>query len=392
ADRRPRPAAGRGRELSEPEVQRAVQPPDGRARRHGEPHLGRAHALQRARAGVQHGAPAVSRQRDREDVRLQGIPVLRGTARSQAGAEGRLQEVMSSLLPWERLLWSSRPWRLSPRVAGERYLLTDFRLLRVTRRGVEEIALDDVGDIQRTESTADRVLGTSTIVVQPRRRGTSPIVLAAVRRGGQLAALLELLAGDPRAPRDPDAVRSALAWEPRKPAFAPREALAGFVAMLSVMFAVAIGLHGKTAAVTYRPDDAIAPGGEKRSHAEIVGFMETEVMPWARAVLGRLKGGPDRVTCETCHGANGGTRGWQMPAVAALPQPELRDRGWETYTTGMDAQMRNAIYGYVAESDNQAKAAYMREIVMPGMARLLRRPAYDFTQPYEYNRTQHALG
>ena len=41
----------------------------------------------------------------------------------------------------------------------------------------------------------------------------------------------------------------------------------------------------------------------------------------------------------------------------------------------MDAQMRNAIYGYFAESDKQAKAAYMREVVMPGMARLLHRPA-----------------
>jgi hypothetical protein len=58
----------------------------------------------------------------------------------------------------------------------------------------------------------------------------------------------------------------------------------------------------------------------------------------------------------------------------------------------MDAQMRNAIYGYLAESDNQAKAAYMREIVVPGMARLLHRPAYDFTRSYEYNRSQHALG
>ena len=299
---------------------------------------------------------------------------------------------MNEPLPWERLLWSSRPWRLSPWIAGERYLLTDFRLIRATRRGPEEIALDDIGDIQRTESTADRVLGTSTVVVHSRRRGASPIVLAAVRRGGQLAALLELLASDPRAPRDPDAVRAALAWEPPKPAFALREALAGFIAILTAIFAVAIGLHGKTAAISYRPDDAIAPGGEKRSHAEIVRFMEAEVMPWARETFGRLKGGPDRVTCETCHGAEGRTRGWQMPAVAALPQPELRDRGWETYTTRMDAQMRNAIYGYVAESDNQAKAAYMREIVVPGMARLLGRPAYDFTQPYEYNRAQHGLG
>jgi cytochrome c553 len=299
---------------------------------------------------------------------------------------------MNGLLPWERLLWSSRPWRLSRRIAGERYVLTDFRLLRATRRGVEEITLDDVGDIQRTESAADRVLGTSTILVHPRRRGASPVVLTAVRRGGQLAALLELLAGDPRAPREPDAVRSALAWEPRKPAFALREALAGLIVILTAIFAVAIGLHGKTAAITYRPDDAIAPGGAKRSDAEIVRFMEAEVMPWARQTLGRLKGGPERVTCETCHGAQGRARGWQMPAVAALPQPELRERGWETYTTGMDAQMRNAIYGYVAESDNQAKAAYMREFVVPGMARLLRRPAYDFTRPYEFNRTQHALG
>jgi hypothetical protein len=34
----------------------------------------------------------------------------------------------------------------------------------------------------------------------------------------------------------------------------------------------------------------------------------------------------------------------------------------------------------------------MREVVMPGMAQLLRRPAYDFTQPYDYNRSRHALG
>src|SRR6185295_8936720 len=211
-------------------------------------------------------------------------------------------------LPWERLLWSSRPWRLSPRLAGERYLLTDFRLLRVTRTAVEEIALDDVGEVQRTESKADLVLGTSTLVVYPRRRGVAPIVLSGVRRGGQLAALLELIAGDPQAPRDPDAVRGALAWDPPAPAFAVREALAGVIVILTTIFGVAIGLHGKTAAISYRPDDAIAPGGVKRSGDEIVRFMEAEVMPWARATLGRLKGGPDRVTCDTCHGAEGQRR------------------------------------------------------------------------------------
>jgi hypothetical protein len=120
--------------------------------------------------------------------------------------------------------------------------------------------------------------------------------------------------------------------------------------------------------------------------------MEREVMPWARETLGRLKGGPDRVTCGTCHGAHAEQRSWAMPAVAALPQPDVKDRGWETYTSTMDAQMRNAIYGYLAESENQAKAGFMREVVMPGMARLLRRPAYDFTRSYEFNRSQRALG
>jgi len=314
---------------------------------------------------------------------------------------------MTELLPWERLLWSGRPWRLVARVAGERYLLTDFRLVRITRAGIEELALDDVGEIQRTETALDRLLGTSTIVVHrvdaelrdlsdlpnpPGPPDLPDLQLTSIRRGAQLAALLELLAGDPRAPRDPASVHAALAWEPRPPAFDLRGALGGIVALLIAIFAVAIGLHGKTSAVIYADDDALAPKGEKRTEADIIRFMETDVMPWARATFGRLKGGADRVSCATCHGAQATARGWHMPAVAALPQPDVRDRGWETYTTTMDAQMRNAIYGYLAESENQAKAAYMREVVVPGMARLLHRPAYDFTRSYEFNRSQRALG
>jgi len=298
---------------------------------------------------------------------------------------------VSDTLPFERLLWTGRPWRVSRRVAGDRYLLTDFRLICITHGCVDELALDDIIDIQRTETRLDRVLGTSTIAVHG-VDAAAPLHLHAIRRGAQLAALLELLAGDPRAPRDPDAVRAALAWDPRPPAFDLRGALGGFVALIAAIFAVVIGLHGKTSGVFYADDDAIAPHGERRSEADIVHFMEAEVMPWAREALGRLKGGPDRVTCATCHGASATERGWRMPAVAALPEPDLRDRGWETYTSTMDAQMRNAIYGYLAESDNQAKAAYMREVVVPGMARLLHRPAYDFTRSYEYNRSQHALG
>ena len=295
------------------------------------------------------------------------------------------------LLPWERLLWSSRPWRLSRRLSGERYLLTDFRLLCVARDGVAELALDDVGEVQRSESAIDRVLGLSTIIVHSSTAG-APLILTAVRRGGQLAALLELLAGDPRAPRHADAVRSALAWEPRPPSIDLRGALAGFVGVLVAIVAVAVGLHGTAVTATYAADDALAPGGEKRSQAEIIRFMESDVMPWARVTFARLKGGADRVTCETCHGAHAEARGWRMPAVAALPQPDVRNRGWEIYQTNIDAQMRNAIYGYLAESDNQAKAGYMREIVVPGISRLLHRPSYDFTQSYEYNRSRRALG
>jgi hypothetical protein len=293
-------------------------------------------------------------------------------------------------LPWERLLWSSRPWRLRRRFSGERYLLTDFRLLRITRGGSSELALDDVGDILRKETALDRVCGTSTISVQP-KTGGAPLTLTSVRRGAQLAALLELLAGDPRAPREVDAVRSALAWEPRPPSLDLRGALGGFVGVLIAIAAVAFGLHSTTVAVTYAADDALAPNGEKRSQEDIIRFMETDVMPWARVALGRLKGGADRVTCETCHGAHAAARGWAMPAVAALPQPDVRDRGLETQRN-IDAQIRNAIYGYVAESDNQVKAGYMREVIVPGIARILRRPPYDFTQSYEYNRSRRALG
>jgi len=295
-----------------------------------------------------------------------------------------------NLPEWERLLWYGRPWRPAQRFAGERYLLTDFRLVRIAREAAAEIALDDIIDVQRTETRLDRVLHTSTIAVHGRQG--SPLVLASVRRGQQLAAFIELIAGDPRAPRDVEATRAALAWNPRSPSLDLREALGGFVAVLVALFAVVIGLHGKTTAVSYAPDDAIAPNGEKRSEAEIIRFMEQDVLPWARKALAPIKGGADRITCGTCHGERVGARDWRMPAVAALPQPEVRDRGWEIYTSTMDAQMRNAIYGYIAESDNQAKAAYMREVVVPGMARLLRRPAYDFTKSYEYNRSRSALG
>jgi hypothetical protein len=296
-------------------------------------------------------------------------------------------------LPWERVLWSGRPRR--PRaVAGERYVLTDFRLVRVGYSSTTEIVLHDIGEIRRSQSRIDRLLGTSTLVVHARDEDAAPIVLVGIGRGAALAALLELLSGDPRVSLDSRDANAALRWEPRASAAdTPYSQVLGAVAvMLMAMFGVVIGLHGNTRPVTYASDDPIAPDGIKRDRAEIVRFMESEVMPWARQTLGRIKGGPDHVTCQTCHATDAARRDWRMPSVAALPQPDVKERGWETYGGGMDAQMRNAIYGYLAESEKQTKASYMREIVMPGMARLLHRPAYDFTQPYDYNRSRRALG
>ncbi len=298
---------------------------------------------------------------------------------------------MNLPLPWERLLWTGTPVRLFARLAGERYVLTDFRLARSRGATIDELVLHDIGDIHRTESTLDRLLGTSTLVVHARRPGGTTIVLSGIRKGTQVAALLELLSGDPGARMDREGVRAALDWTPHIQPDAYREALAAFLALVTTMCVVIVGLNGKATPVIYAADDPIVPNGAKRDRREIVRFMEQDVMPWARVALGPIKGGADRVTCETCHGQNAAARDWQMPGVAALPQSDVTQHGWEIYG-GMDTQMRNAIYGYLAESDKQARAAYMREVVMPGMAGLLRRPPYDFTQAYDYNRSHHALG
>ena len=301
-------------------------------------------------------------------------------------------------LPWERLLWSGRPNLFHRRRA--RYILTDLRLVRLVRREstagpsreeADEILLDDIADVRQTRSRVDRLIGTSTVIVQA-RTGTPAIELWGIRRGAQLAAVLDLMSGDPRARLDEESVRAALRWEPRETTtrYAPAAGIAALASALIV--GVAIGLHGSVSPIAYSPDDPIVPGGQKRSTDEIRRFMEAEVLPWARVALGPIKGGADRVTCLTCHGQDAETRRWEMPAVAALPKPDLRDRGWERFGGKMDAQMRNAIYGYVAEPEKQARAAYMREVVMPGMARVLRRPAYDFTQSYEYNRARLAFG
>jgi hypothetical protein len=291
-------------------------------------------------------------------------------------------------LSWERLLWSHASWWRS----RPRYMLTDLRVVSIDRRGTAELAVQDIDDVQLLRTTTDRVMGASTLVLRSRRRHVQPITLRHVRRGTQLAALLELLAGDPAAAPDAVTVESVLAWTPSTTAMPVSRLVAGLAVAALAVSAVVIALHGESPAVAYPEHDRIRPGGEKRDREAIVEFMETEVLPWARVTLGPLKGGADRVGCETCHGVDPDSRNWTMPSVAALPEPQVQEYGSEHIDAAVDAQMRNAMYGYLAESDKQAKAAYMRQVVVPGMAQLLGRPAYDFTRTYEYNRTHFAIG
>jgi hypothetical protein len=290
-------------------------------------------------------------------------------------------------LPWERLLWSGRSWS----APLTRYVLTDFRLVAVARGAADEIALEDISEIRSQRSMGGRLLGASTLVVYRRNRRRPPFILRNIRHALSVGGVLQILASEHR-PASTDSLRQMLAWEPRAFRRRVRRRLLAGAALTSAIFGVAIGVHGTPAQVDYPADDEVYPGGRKKEERAIAEFMETRVMPWARTALGPVVGGPDRVTCETCHGPHPQDRGWAMPAVAALPKPDVVDRGWERYNSNMDAQIRNAVYGYIAESDNQATAAYMREVVMPGIARLLHRPAYDFTRSYEYNRTHFAIG
>jgi len=290
------------------------------------------------------------------------------------------------------VLWSGRPIHPLLRARGVRYALTDFRLIRVARSGVAEIALADIADVRLTPTLVDRVIGTSTIRVTSRRRAAPALVLNGVRRAAPLAALLDLLSGQPQSPIDADAVASALDWSPHPRSGGAAEVVAALAIVAIAIVAIAVSMRSGTAIGRYAPDDPIRPNGQLRRREAIVRFMEDEVMPWARDALGPIAGGADRVTCETCHGKGAEARGWAMPGVAALPRPDVRDEGWERYSGAMDAQMRNAIYGYAAEPDKQPHAAYMRNVIVPGMARLLHRPAYDFTRTYEYNRARLAFG
>ena len=296
-------------------------------------------------------------------------------------------------LSWEQVLWSSGPvFPLSIVRPGTQYVLTDYRLLVRSRgRIIGELMLDDVGTVRLNQRWSQRITGTSTVCVTSRRT-TAALRLENIQQGPQLALILQLRAVD--LVDDVRVLCSALGSDP--PALLqPRTWLLGAATVVfAVMFGV-IGVarrHDPLLPIVYASHDPIAPNGERRSQQEIVAFMEEEVMPFARRVLGPLAGGPDNVACETCHGADGGRRHWKMPGVRALPEPQFRGGGMERAGFWVDPQMRNAVYGYLADEDKQPVAGYMRRVVMPGMADKLHRPAYDFARSYRYNRSRAAVG
>jgi len=156
------------------------------------------------------------------------------------------------LLPWERLLWSGRGV-----LTLARYVLTDLRLVRIAGKRSDELIVQEIDEVRRRQSWADRVLGTSTILVERGGR-RPPFVLAHIRRGAQLAALLELLASDPPANWDAESVRAALAWEPTRGGRRKTGRLVALVSMAVAATAVAIGWPTRGAAIiTYPLDDAI---------------------------------------------------------------------------------------------------------------------------------------
>jgi hypothetical protein len=283
---------------------------------------------------------------------------------------------------WEHVLWSSSPAFPRSLPVSTEYILTDFRIM-VRRRGrvLQELALDDVAGVRLTQGWCDRLLGSTTVVIDSRRHSAA-VALHGIRQGPELSVILDLLSVVN--PLAPDATRLSH----------PRIGLliAATLAFALTFGVIAVARHNSLAPITYAADDPIAPNGRRRSAADIASFMEKEVMPFARRVLAPIEGGSANVTCETCHGRDALGRKWQMPGVRALPEPELRLAGMERVGFWIEPQIRNAVYGYLAEEDKQTTAGYMRAVVMPGMAKLMHRPAYDFTKSYGYNRAHAAVG
>jgi hypothetical protein len=298
-----------------------------------------------------------------------------------------------TLLPWERIVWTARPW---PSHRGRTYLLTDLRLLVADPHAEEsiDVPLDEIrGLTVRPQGVVDRVLRRMSVVITRHPGAPAEVPLDHLSHR-QVQSLVQQLVGRQAIELAIDPLLVEEAVSSARPI--RLRAMAGTAFGVIFLATLIVFVPREEPPIAYPRDDAIYPGGAKRNAEEITLFMEREVMPWARATLGPVVGGADRVTCETCHGQNGKDRGWAMPGVAELPYPKVRAGGLGTAERyawlSSDPQLRNAVYADLAQDDRQATAGYMRQVVMPGMAKLLRRPTYDFTRSYGENRTRFAFG
>ena len=283
-------------------------------------------------------------------------------------------------LPWEQVRWRTR-----------RFAVSDFRLVALEHGAViGEMALHDVRAVAVEPTLFERMTGVGTLLVRPAQPQDQVLRIGRVFAARRAALHLNLLIGDLRGLPPDDSLTGPpfpRSWRV-PPSVYLQPALIGPAALLLTLAAIAIGLSGHERSVAYADDDPVRPRGIARPRAEIVAFMEREVMPFAREALAPIVGGTDNVRCETCHGRDPEARQWRMPAVEALPEPDVR----RMPAAGSDSQVRNALHGYLTGEDKQAIAARMRGVVVPGMARLLHRPPYDFAQTYEYNRARAAFG
>lgn len=147
------------------------------------------------------------------------------------------------------------------------------------------------------------------------------------------------------------------------------------------------------AEATYAEDDPIRfPDGRKRPREEIIQFMRRDVMPFAKKYLAPIVGGADQVSCETCHGKNPKARDFRMPAVAPLPNTVVVGAITRRSAEEEDVQLHNALVGELSDPGKAARAEYMRRVILPKMASILRRPLYDRLRTYEYNKERGAFG
>ena len=184
-----------------------------------------------------------------------------------------------------------------------------------------------------------------------------------------LAALLEWLSGEPgeRGPiLDAKALRQR--WPGIHQLTRVPQGAGGLAAAVVAVFV--IGLRRRPSRHAPRRSDLLT--GVKRTRAEIVASWKTRSCRGRgrpRSLRAEVTGSPAKPVARNPRSATG------VPAVAALPQPDVRTADGNT-TAGRWTRRCAAIW--LRRRVRQTGQGAMREIVMPGMAQLLHRPACDF--------------